>query len=65
MVAQYSSDDFNENMLHTLRNAVSKALLYHQAVGNKTAFWDNGKIVLKVPSNIQVDKPKKISDTTK
>ena len=56
MTAQYSSDILSEDMTQTIKKAVNKALLHHQAVGNKIAFWDNGKIVVEVPTNIKSQK---------
>lgn len=40
-----------QSMTETVKNAVSKALLHHKAMGNKVAFLKNGQIVHEVPSN--------------
>ena len=53
MTDQYSPDILSEDMTQTIRQAVKKALLHHQAVGNKVAFWNNGKIVVEIPTNIK------------
>jgi len=54
MSAQYSSDILSEDMTQTIKQAVRRALLQHRAVGNKIAFWDDGKIVVEVPKDAQL-----------
>ncbi len=34
----------------TVKQAVNSALLHHKAVGNKIAFWRDGKIVHETPT---------------
>ncbi len=53
---------FTEKMTVTIQNAVNKALLHHQAVGNKIAYWDDGKIVVEVPKNYQLRSVNKLND---
>ena len=40
---------FTEEMTVTIQNAVNKALLHHQAVGNKIVYWNEGRIVVEIP----------------
>ena len=54
-----------EDMTETIKKAVNEALLYHQAVGNKIAYWDKSKIVVEVPKVTQVHRVKKFSDQSK
>ena len=56
---------FTENMTETIKNAVNEALLHHQAVGNKIAYWDKSKIVVEVPKVTQVHRINKFSDQSK
>ena len=56
---------FTENMTETIKNAVNEALLHHQAVGNKIAYWDKSKIVIEVPKVSQVHRVSKSSDQSK
>jgi len=56
---------FTEDMTKTIKNAVNEALLHHQAVGNKIAYWDKRKIVVEVPKVTQVHRVSKSSDQTK
>ena len=42
-----------DDLTETIQKAVNNALLQHQAMGNKIAFWDKGKIVIEVPGNVQ------------
>ncbi len=39
---------FTDEMTATIKNAVNTALLHHQAVGNKIAYWSEDKIVVEV-----------------
>ena len=48
------SQILNEDMTATIKNAVNNALLHHQAVGNKIAYWNKNKIVVEVPRKTQV-----------
>ena len=59
------SEIFTEDMTATIKNAVNNALLHHQAVGNKVAYWDKGKIVVAVPGKTQVYRTVKISNRYK
>ena len=56
---------FTEDMTETIKNAVNEALLHHQAVGNKIAYWDKSKIVVEVPKVTQVHRVSKSNDQTK
>ncbi|RUM37412.1 MAG: hypothetical protein DSY57_04185 [Desulfobulbus sp.] len=53
MAEENSSDISTDSMTQTIREAVNRALLQHKAVGNKVAFWHEGKIVVEVPSTIK------------
>ncbi len=59
------SQAFTEDMTATIKNAVNAALLHHQAVGNKIAYWDKGKVVVEVPKISQVYRVGKLSDQSK
>ena len=56
---------FTDDMTKTIKNAVNEALLHHQAVGNKVAYWDKSRIVVEVPKVTQVHHVSKSSDQTK
>ena len=56
---------FTEDMTETIKNAVNEALLHHQAVGNKIAYWDKSKIVVEVPKVSQVHRVIKSSGQSK
>jgi len=56
---------FTEDMTETIKNAVNEALLHHQAVGNKIAYWDKSKIVVEVPKVSQVHRVIKASGQSK
>jgi len=56
---------FTEDMTETIKNAVNEALLHHQAVGNKIAYWDKSKIVVEVPKISQVHRVIKSSGQSK
>ena len=56
---------FTEEMTKTIKNAVNEALLHHQAVGNKIAYWDKSKIVVEVPKVSQVYRVRKSRDQSK
>jgi hypothetical protein len=45
---------FTEEMTVTIQNAVNKALLHHQAVGNKIAYWNEDRIVVEIPKKNQL-----------
>lgn len=56
---------FTEEMTATIQNAVNNALLHHQAVGNKIAYWNEDKIVVEVPKETQIRRINKISSKSK
>lgn len=56
---------FTEDMTETIKNAVNEALLHHQAVGNKIAYWDKNKIMVEVPKVTQVHRVNKSRDHAK
>ncbi len=52
---------FTEEMIATIQNAVNNALLHHQAVGNKIAYWKEDEIVVELPKENQIRSINKIS----
>ena len=54
-----------EDMTKTIKTAVNVALLHHQAVGNKIAYWDKCQIVVEVPKISQVSRIEKSSGKSK
>lgn len=52
-------------MTQTIKQAVRRALLQHRAVGNKIAFWDDGKIVVEVPKDAQLQSQSKSKNINK
>jgi len=59
------SQVFTADMTEAIKNAVNEALLHHQAVGNKIAYWDKSKIVVEVPKITQVHRSIKFSEQSK
>lgn len=51
MNKNFESEIFTTEMTETIKNAVNNALLHHQAVGNKIAYWKEGEIIVEVPSD--------------
>ena len=59
------SQVLTEYMTETIKNAVNEALLHHQAVGNKIAYWDKSKIVVEVPKISQLHRVNKSNGQSK
>lgn len=55
------SQVFTEDMTEAIKNAINEALLHHQAVGNKIAYWDKNKLVVEVHKITQVHRSRKFN----
>jgi hypothetical protein len=47
--------DCNQDVENALKRAVHAALLEHKRAGNPVAVWQDGKVVILQPDEIEVD----------